>query len=386
MNIVVVGGGFGGVKAALELSRRHIGKITLISDEPYFLHHGTLYSTATGKDMSESVISLKEIFQNHHNVTVVKDVMKSLDTERRLVVGKNKQYHYDKVVIAIGSVTTFYGVKGMAQHSYGIKSLDDIRRFQDHIHQEVVRDKLDKEYFVIGAGPTGVELAAALNEYLKYLISVHRLKNSRARVTIVEAMPRILPKSSKTAAKIVKKRLQKLGIRVMVNRTVEALDDKYIVIKGKKIPTTTAIWTSGVANNPFFNNHPDQFHLSSNGRVNVNPYLEASPNVFVIGDNNSVKYSGMAWPALKQATFVAKHLARVASGRPHAAFRPTSVPSGLPVGENWGYVEWFDIYLSGAAGYWTRRLMELYGYNQLLSFKKSVQIWRAHDISEIDET
>jgi NADH dehydrogenase len=384
MNIIVVGGGFGGVKAALELSKRNLGKITLISDESYFLHHATLYATATGKDVSESVISLKAIFQHHPNVTIVKDSMKSLDTDRRLVIGKTKQYQYDALIIAIGSVTTYFDIKGMARHAYGIKSLDDIRSFQTHIQQEVVQDKLDKEYFVIGAGPTGVELAGALNEYLKYLISVHRLKNSRARVTIVEAMPRILPKLSNTAAKIVTKRLKKLGIKVHVNQKVEALGDDYILVNGKKVPTTTAVWTSGVANNPFFSKHSELFHLAPNGRVNVNPYLEALPNVFVIGDNNSVKYSGMAWPALKQATFVAKHLSRVKHHRPHAAFHAHSVMTGLPVGDTWGYVEWLGIYVAGRAGFWVRRWMELYGYYQLVPFKTAVQIWRAHDITEID--
>lgn len=385
MNIVVVGGGFGGVKAALELSKRHVGKITLISDEPYFLHHATLYATATGRDTSESVIPLKDIFEHHPNVTVVEDIMQSVDPERRLVIGKSKQYHYDELVIAVGSVTTFFGIKGMAQHAYGIKSLEEIRKFQDHIHQAVVKDKLDKEYFVIGAGPTGVELAGALNEYLQSLVSVHRLKNSRAKVRLVEAAPRILPRSSKTAAKIVSKRLKKLGIKVLINHKVEALDDDHITIDGKKVPTTTAVWTSGVANNPFFEKHDHVFHLAPNGRVNVSPYLEALPHIYVIGDNNTVKYSGMAWPALHQATFVAKHLARVRSRRPHAAFHPLSVMSGVPVGEKWGYVEWLGLYVSGHAGFWVRRWMELYGYTRLVPFKKAVAIWRAHDILQIDE-
>jgi len=385
VNVIVVGGGFGGVKAALELSKRQVGRITLISDETYFLHHATLYATATGKSTSESVIPLKDIFMGRSNVTLVQDSMTSIDTERRLVVGAKRQYHYDAVVIAIGSVTTFFGIDGMAQHAYGIKSLSEIEKFREHIHQEVVQKKLDKEYFVIGAGPTGVELASALCEYLKYLISVNRLKHSRASVTLVEAAPRILPRSSETAAKIVMKRLKKMGIKVLTNHKVQALDEHSITIEGKKVPTTTAVWTSGVANNTFFPEHDQLFHLAPNGRVNVNPYLEALPNVYVIGDNNTVKFSGTAWPALQQADFVAKHLSRVVMKRPHAAFRPHSVMSGLPVGEDWGYVEWFGIYLAGRPGAWARRMMELYGYAQLLPFKTALRVWRAHDIAEIDE-
>ena len=91
MNVVIVGGGFGGVKAALELSKRHIGKITLISDQPYFLHHATLYATATGRDSAESIISLTDIFAAHPSVTVVLDTVKSIDTARKLIIGGKKQ-------------------------------------------------------------------------------------------------------------------------------------------------------------------------------------------------------------------------------------------------------------------------------------------------------
>ena len=83
MNVTVVGGGFAGVKAALELSKRQVGKITLVSDEPYFLHHATLYATATGKNIAESVIPLKDIFAGYNNVTIVQDKISSIDPDRK---------------------------------------------------------------------------------------------------------------------------------------------------------------------------------------------------------------------------------------------------------------------------------------------------------------
>lgn len=385
MNIVVVGGGFAGVKAALELSKRHVGKITLISDETYFLHHATLYATATGRNQAESVVPLEVIFEHHPNVTIIQDTLVSIDPERKILIGKQKQYRYDEAILALGSVTTFFNINGMAQHAYGIKSLSEIEHFNEHIHDEVVKQKLDKEYFVIGAGPTGVELAGALNVYLRHLISLHRIKHAKPRVTLVEAAPRIVPRLSKTAARVIQKQLKKVGIRVLTNHKVQALDDDFITIDGKKVPTTTAVWTSGVANNPFFTKHDHIFNLAENGRVNVSPRLEALPHVYVIGDSNTVKYSGMAWPAMHQATYVAKHLSRQSTGRAGFAFRPRSVMSGLPIGDHWGYVEWFGIYVSGRAGYVVRRLMELHGYRQLLPFTKAVAAWRAHEIPQVDE-
>lgn len=385
MNIVIVGGGFAGVKAALELSKRHVGRITLVSDESYFLHHATLYNTATGKNESESVIPLENIFVNHPNVKVVKDTMRSIDPERKLVIGKLDQYRYDKAVIAIGSVTTYFGVKGVAQHAFGIKSLDEIREFQDHIQDEMIDKKLDNEYFVIGAGPTGIELAAALHEYLEELVLLNRLRVSKPKVTLVEAEPRILPRMSKAASKIVMHRLKKIGIKVLVNNKVESMDDESIKINGKVKKTSTAIWTSGVANHPFFQKHEHLFRLDNRGRVIVDPYLEAMPHVFVLGDNNSVQYSGMAWPAMNQATFVANHISRIITKRPVRAFKPKLPPTGLPVGENWGYVEWGYLSVSGWRGALARRLMELYGYAQLVPLPLALKIWRTHDLNEVNK-
>lgn len=384
MNVVIVGGGFAGVKAAIELSKRQIGKITLISDQPYFLHHATLYATATGRNMAESVLPLKDIFADYPNVTVVEDTMTSIEPARRIIIGKNKQYSYDNAILAIGSVTTYFGIKGVAEHAFGIKSIAEIQQFHDHIHDEVVHKKLDKEFFVIGAGPTGVELAGALQEYLQSIIRVHNLKGTTPKVTIVEAAPRILPRMSKTAASKVQKRLKKMGINVLTDHKVESLDDDHITINGKAIKTKTAIWTSGVANNPFFTAHADLFNLAPNCRVNVDEHLMAAKHIYVLGDNNTVKNSGIAWPAMDQAKFIAKHFARLATKSPLTAYKPRTFASGVPIGDDWGYVEQHGIYVAGKSGAWYRRRMELKGYEQLVPKRTAKNVWRAHYIPEID--
>ena len=386
MHVVVVGSGFGGVKAALELSKRQIGKITLISNQSYFLHHATLYATATGKSSEESVIPLNIIFAKHPNVEIIEDTISGFDPHRMLISGKRKDYHYDKLVLALGSTTSFFGIPGMKEHAYGISNLKDVLEFHEHIHDEVVHNKLDKEYFVIGGGQTGVELASALNEYLADLKTVYRLKNTGSRVTLVEARERVLPHMSQSASEKVSQHLKKIGVRILTDHKVNRLDDDKITIDGKLHHTKTAIWASGVANNPFFKANSGYFHLSDNGHVEVNPYLEALDHVYVIGDNNNVKHSGKAWPALKQATHVAKNIARVATRREQKAFHAFSVPVGVPVGEHWGYVEWLGLYVAGRSGATLRRWMELYGYCQLVPFNTALPIWRAHNLLDVDNT
>lgn len=385
MNIVIVGGGFAGVKATLELSKRKFKKITLISNEPYFLHHATLYATATGRNLAESVVPLENIFANHPNVTIVHDTIEDLDKSRRLVIGKKSQYNYSVLVLALGSVTTFFGIPGLKQRAFGIKTLDEVKEFQNKINDDVINRKLDKEYFVIGAGPTGVELASALKEYMTSLITINRIKNAKAKVTLVEAEGRILPKMSKTASQKITKQLQKLGVKIILNKKVESLDKDYITIDRKKYSTNTTVWTSGVANNPFFTKHKDIFEFDSASKVVVDDFLQASENIYVLGDNNNVKHSGMAWPALKQATFLAKHLNRARERRRQLPFRSFSVPTGVPVGQKWGYTEWLGIYVAGWTGHKLRRLIELHGYCQLVPFKTALPLWRAHNLPHIDE-
>lgn len=384
MHVVVVGGGFAGVKAALELSKRQIGKITLISDQPYFLHHATLYATATGKNDAESVIPLETIFADHPSVTVVLDKIEHLDPSRRIVNGKVESYHYDKLVLALGSVTTFFNLDGVGKHAYGIKSLGEVHRFQEHMHEEVVQKKLDKDYFVIGAGPTGVELAAALNQYLRTLKHLYRLKHTQSRVTLVEAAPRVVPTLSKTASRLVLRQLKQQGVRVLTSHAVERLTGSEIVIQGKTYPTTTAIWTSGVATSPFFDRHRELFTRAKNGRVVVNPYLEARDHIYVIGDNSSADPYHMAWPALRQATHVAKNIVRLATYQSQILYHSRRSVVSLPVGDTWGYVEKYGVYADGRLGAWLRRRIELRGYLQLMPKKIALPIWRAHHLDEVE--
>lgn len=385
MQVVIVGGGFGGVKAALELSKRQIGKIILISDESYFLHHATLYATATGRNYAESVIPLNVIFANHPNVEIVQDFITAIDPQRRLISSGQRDYYYDKLILSLGTVTTHSAIPGLKKHAFGIKSLEDLKEFQDHIHEEVVRRKLDKEYFVIGGGQTGVELAAALTTYLKDLKQMYRLKNTASKVVLVEAGPRLVPNLSKTASKQVAAQLRRLGVKIIKNRKVEALDNDSITIDGKEYATTTALWTSGTVNNPFYKQNAEYFKFAANGRIDVNPYLEALDNVYVIGDNNSIAPRQMALPAMRQAQHVVKNITRLATNRPQLPYRFRSVPIGIPLSDQWGYVEWHGLYVAGRIGAWARRKMELYSYKQLLPKRLARSLWNARSLHHADD-
>ncbi|HJP80788.1 MAG TPA: FAD-dependent oxidoreductase [Candidatus Saccharimonadales bacterium] len=378
MHTVIVGGGFAGVRTALELSKKQLGKITLISDEPYFLYHASLYATATGRDTSASRINLEDIFAAHHDIEVIQDRMMSIDSHRRIVIGKAKQYTYDELVIAIGVVTTYFGITGMQAHSYGIKTLDEAKVFKRHLHDQVAEDRhMDKNYVVIGGGLTGVELAGAMARYLREIAKAHAVTRAKVNITLVEAAPRLVPRLSETASKIIQKRLESLGVQVKTNHKVEALDDDTIAIDGRIIPTETAVWTSGVMNHPFFSEHPDQFTLAKNGRVEVDTFLRAQNHIYVIGDNANTAHTGTARTALYDAYFIADHLARKATRRTTPQYRPHKYADNIPVGDHWAYVEKYGIYAAGRIGHYLRRRIELSALRSLLPRNQALSMWHA---------
>lgn len=272
MKVVIVGGGFAGVKTALELADDKAFDITLISERDHFLYYPALYGTATGGSHLESVVPLEQIFRGKR-VKLLQASMKGLDVHRKLVATDKGDVAYDYIVLALGVVTSYFGLKGLDTYSYTIKSYDELQRFKQHLHQELIDDKhFDKNYVIVGAGPTGVELSAALVGYLQHISVAHKVRRTKLRIRLVEAAPRVLPRMSEKASAQVHDRLTSLGVNVEVNKKVESQDDDSIIISGKDVPTETVVWTSGVTNHPFFKEHG--FPLAQNGRVVVDSSMQ----------------------------------------------------------------------------------------------------------------
>lgn len=375
MQITIVGGGFGGVKAALELAKNKRAHITLITDKPDFQYYPALYSAATGRSHLQAWIPLGEIFAGHDNVNIVLDSVTKLDKASKTLTGASGTiYQYHTLILALGSVTTYFGIKGLDQYAYGIKSAAEIARLKQHLIEQFSReDGADRNIIIVGAGPTGVELASSLNIYLKELKHHFRKAEPRIKISIVEASPRVLPRMSETASKLVERRLKKLGVHVELNKKVEEQTVDSLIVNGQPIKSQTVIWTSGVANSPFFAENADQFEFSPNHKVVVDKYLRSSKDVYVIGDNAFTMASGLAQTALKDGTFVAKHLLEKSKKKYVAAMPPVVVP----VGEKWAIFEYKGLRATGMIGASIRSAADLVGYRDILPFGQAYSIWRA---------
>ena len=384
MNVVIVGGGFGGIKTALELSRQKKIKVTLISDRNYFVYYPTMYAVATGFSTKSSFTPLREIFKGT-SVKIVKDEILHYDPRRKTVSSKGKTYSYDKVVFAMGVVTSYFGIKGLDRYSYGIKSRDELIRFRSHIHHELLHTKhLNKKYFIVGAGPTGVELAASLTYYIKAIKVGHKLENRNIEIILVEASPRILPRMSEQASSIVFRHLQKLGIKVMVNERVEWQDDDEVSISGRSYPTETVVWTSGVSNHPFFKRHEHHFEIAPNGRVIVDDNLMSEQNTYVIGDNAATPYSGLAQIAIHDAIYVSKDILSQLNHKKRHTYSVKTPPVVLPVGKRWAIMEWKWLRLSGVLAYLVRLAADFIGYHDVFPIGLAIGKWRS--TNELDQS
>lgn len=381
MQVIVVGGGFGGVKAALELSKNKKVQVTLISDKPDFQYYPALYSTATGGSHLQSWVPLSEIFANHDNVTLVLDTVTTIDRGTRTITTASGHSHqYKRLILALGSVTTYFGIEGLDHYSYGIKSHDEITRLKQHLLRDFSTAKgADKHFLIIGAGPTGVELVASLGSYLQHLKEKFHTAQAKSSISIIEAAPRVLPRMSEDASRQVEARLKQLGVHVELNKKVESATADTLIVSGRPIKSHTVIWTSGVANNPFFANNASQFTLAPNGRVIVDAHLRVDSHVYVIGDNAVTPYGGLAQTALRDGIYVAKQI--LGSKKPYKAKQP---PVVVPVGEGWALLEYKWIRFAGWMGALIRQAADFVGYHDVLPFGQALGVWRAQSIKEAD--
>lgn len=361
-NVVIVGGGFGGIKAALELAKDRRFHVTLVSDYPHMRIYGALYRTATGGSRQASSIPLSEIFAGK-SVHVLQDLAVSLDRQNKTIRTKvGHTLHFDALILAMGVQTNYFGITGLEEYSFGIKSLEDAEELKAHIHRQMINDKRqDLSYVVVGGGPTGVELAGELPAYIRRIAKQHGLPKRKIHVDLVEAAPRLLPRMPKDISTMVARHLRKLGVKIYLKTAVQAQTADALMINNKPIRSHTVIWTAGMKNNPFFSSQ--NFQLTRSGKVRVDHYLQAEPGIYVIGDNADTPYSGMAQTALYDGHYVADNLMRLADEgdpKPYYAKKPIYV---MPAGPYWAAVLWGKVRLYGWPGWILRRLADLVAYH-----------------------
>jgi NADH dehydrogenase len=383
MRVVIVGGGFGGIRAALNLANQPGFDVTLISKLPYFEYRSALYRSATGRSTREVAIALTDFFANDANIKVVQDEIIHLDHKKKLVAGLSRpSYHYDVLILAVGAVTQYFGIKGLPEFSYSVSGIKETLALKRRLHEDLLSGHdSERNYVVVGGGATGVELSGELVHYLKHIRQKHGIK-TRFNVDLIEAASNLLPNLPVGFTDKVKQRVHGLGIKMYFNTAVKSETIDEIELPRGEIKSHTVVWTAGVTNNPLFAKYPDVFTFGKGGKVIVNDYLEAESSIFIIGDSAATLYGGMAQTAITDANFVTTNLKRKLKHRTKLIYQPKKPIYAIPAGPRWAAVLWGKVKIYGYPGWILRRLADVRLYFSFLPLTKAFMASRAGLIVE----
>ncbi|MCA9342656.1 NAD(P)/FAD-dependent oxidoreductase [Candidatus Saccharibacteria bacterium] len=375
--VVIIGSGFGGTKAALEIANKPGFDVTLISKTTNFDYHGALYRTATGNSPSEVVIPLREIFDRAKNVEVVLDEIERLNPEAKSVKSASgRRYEYDRLILALGNQINYFGLDGMEDKTFCINTIKHTIALR---HELISRFKSRKEVIiaVIGGGPSGVELAGELDNFAKKVTSRHNKKYVQPKVILIEGADRLLPIFDPVLSAKVYKRLKALGVDIKLSTKVNSCEQGKVCLDTGDIDADIIVWTAGSKIPEFYENNKEAFMLER-GRIKVNNHLQTvgHSNIYVIGDNAATKYTGMAQTALYDAVFVANNLVREHKGKKLKSYEPKRPIYAVPVGPKWAVLQTDKSQLSGARAWLLRRRADLDIFKNFEPYKRAVKRWR----------
>ena len=374
--IVIVGAGFGGLFAAQALSRV-AAEVTIVDRHNYHLFQPLLYQVATaGLPPSDVAWPIRSILRRQRNATVLLGDVVGVDVARSVVDLGSRTLSFDYLVVATGSTHSYFGHEDWRPFAPGLKSIDDATRIRGHILRafeaaEMETDSARRErllrFVIVGAGPTGVELAGTIAELARFTLAAdfRRIDPRSAKIVLVEAGPRVLAAFKEPQSEYALRSLVKLGVEVRLNAAVTGCDEQGVWLGAERLDSATVIWAAGVAASPagrWLGAPTDRA-----GRVLVQPDLSTGGNVFVIGDAASVtlpdgrRVPGVAPAAKQQGRYVAKVIAARIEGRPSPGAFAYRDPGNLAtIGRKRAVIEFPFMTLRGFVAWWLWGFAHIY--------------------------
>ncbi|MCK2200093.1 NAD(P)/FAD-dependent oxidoreductase [Corynebacterium callunae] len=339
-HVVVIGSGFGGLFAAKNLAKADVD-VTLIDRTNHHLFQPLLYQVATGiLSSGEIAPSTRQVLAKQENVNVIKGEVTDINTESKTVTASLGEYtrvfEYDSLIVGAGAGQSYFGNDHFAEFAPGMKSIDDALELRARIvgafeRAEICEDPAERErlltFVVVGAGPTGVELAGQLAEMAHRTLAgeYKNFNTNSAKIILLDGAPQVLPPFGKRLGRNAQRTLEKIGVNVRLNAMVTNVDAKSVTYKTKDgeehtIESFCKIWSAGVAASPLGKLIAEQTGVETDraGRVMVNDDLSvgSEKNVFVVGDMmNYNNLPGVAQVAIQGGEYVAEQIAAEVEGR-----------------------------------------------------------------------
>src|SRR3954471_16282875 len=334
--VVIVGAGFAGVAAARALKKSD-AEVVLIDRRNHHIFQPLLYQVATAVlSPAEIAAPIRQLEVKQRNLSVLLAEVTGVDVAARTIKASSprvgvRKIAFDYLVVATGMRASYFGHDEFAQYAPGLKNLSDAETIRAKIlgafelaattEDEGERARL-MTFVLVGAGPTGVELAASLAHMVRVTLSgnFRHIDLSKSAIILLDAGNRVLPTFVEPLSRRVTRRLTKLGVKVLIGVKVETIDEQGVVAGGMRILSATVLWTAGVAASPI----PKMLGTKTDraGRALVGPFLRVvdAPRVFVVGDAASVMQNehpvpGVAQAAIQQGHYVGRSIAKELKGR-----------------------------------------------------------------------
>src|SRR5277367_822741 len=367
--IIIVGAGFGGLAAAKALKNTP-AEIILIDRTNHHLFQPLLYQVATAAlTPSQIATPSRSILRKQKNITVILGEATGVDKDQKCVLvsdadRQNVPVAYDYLILATGATHSYFGHNEFEKFAPGLKTVADAVAVRNKILQAFELAEAEEDpgshrdlltFILVGAGPTGVEMAGALAVLVRSTLKseFRRIDPASARIVLVDMAPRVLPPFPEDLSKAAKERLEKLGVEVRLGHSVDQIDADGIVVAGERIVSKTVIWTAGVAPSPA--GKWLQVETDRAGRVRIQNDLTVPghPEIFVIGDTASFQEDGKPLPGVAQVAMQeGRHAAKVIHNRltgasPPGPFSYFDKGNMAVVGKGFAVLESYKIEMSG---------------------------------------
>jgi NADH dehydrogenase len=394
--VVIVGGGFGGLNAAQTLARAAVD-IVLIDRSNHHLFQPLLYQVATASlSPADIATPIRKVLKNQPNVSVVLAEAQSVDTDRQLVLTDQGEVGYDYLILAAGATHSYFSNDEWAGFAPGLKTIDDAteirRRFLLAFEAAELEGDLDARraeltFVIVGAGPTGVELAGAISEVARRTMprDFRLIDTATARIILIEAADRVLPGMDEQCSADALQALRSLRVEVMLGARVTEIDDRGVKVGSERIDAGNVLWAAGIQASPL--GRSLGVELDRVGRVVVGPDLTipGCDNVFVIGDQAhgtdpelGTLLPGVAQVAAQGGCYAAKVIAvgveaRAAGGRPpvRRPFRYRDKGTLATIGRNKAVADLHGLKLRGFPAWFLWAMVHIMF---LISFRNRVAV------------
>jgi NADH dehydrogenase len=366
--VVIIGAGFGGLAAAQALGKVAVD-VTLVDQHNFHLFQPLLYQVASSLlDPSEIAYPVRAAIRRRHNVDFRLATVEAVDMASRRVLTSTGELEYDHLIVAAGGVTNYYGISGVEERAFPLKSLGDALALRNHLLTTFERAAATADagerrrlltVVLVGGGPTGVELAGAFSELVHLVLrkDFPRLDMGEVRMVLVEGQQSVLTAFAPRLQRAAIRTLKRKGVELRLGVTVgEARDDAVVLAGGEEIAAATIVWSAGVRGSAVASMLGVE--TTRGGQIAVTPttQLPGHPEVFVIGDLARLEFRGAPLPqlapvAIQQGKHTAACIAAALRGEPATPFVYRDKGTMATIGRNSAVAQVGPLSFTGFVGW-----------------------------------